>query len=120
MATRSPAIIQPGGEDVDHATLVTWSGLLNSDDGARVTLTDFPDRTVQIVGTFGAGGSVNFEGSNNGTDWAVLTDPQGNPITKTAAAMEFVTETPRYVRPRVTGGDGTTDLSVILFARTPR
>jgi hypothetical protein len=105
---------------VDHATLVTWSGLLNGDDGARVTLTDFPDRTVQIVGTFGAGGSVNFEGSNNGTDWAVLTDPQGNPITKTAAAMEFVTETPRYVRPRVTGGDGTTDLSVILFARTPR
>jgi hypothetical protein len=120
MPPRSPAIIQPGGEDVDHATLVTWSGLLNSDDGARVTLTDFPDRTVQIVGTFGAGGSVNFEGSNNGTDWAVLTDPQGNPITKTAAAMEFVTETPRYVRPRVTGGDGTTDLSVILFARTPR
>jgi len=120
MPTRSPAIIQPGGEDVDHATLVTWSGLLNSDDGARVTLTDFPDRTVQIVGTFGAGGSVNFEGSNNGTDWAVLTDPQGNPITKTAAAMEFVTETPRYVRPRVTGGDGTTDLSVVLFARTPR
>jgi hypothetical protein len=120
MPTRSPAIIQPGGEDVDHATLVTWSGLLNSDDGARVTLTDFPDRTVQIVGTFGAGGSVNFEGSNNGTDWVVLTDPQGNPITKTAAAMEFVTETPRYVRPRVTGGDGTTDLSVVLFARTPR
>ena len=120
MATRSPAIIQPGGEDVDHATLVTWSGLLNGDDGARVTLSDFPDRTVQIVGTFGAGGSVNFEGSNNGTDWAVLTDPQGNLITKTAAAMEFVTETPRYVRPRVTGGDGTTDLSVILFARTPR
>lgn len=120
MATRSPTIIQPGGEDVDHATLVTWSGLLNGDDGARVTLSDFPDRTVQIIGTFGAGGSVNFEGSNNGTNWAVLTDPQGNPITKTAASLEFVTETPRYVRPVVTAGDGTTNLSVILFARTPR
>lgn len=120
MATRSPTIIQPGGEDVDHATLVTWSGLLNGDNGARVTLTDFPDRTVQFVGTFGAGGSVSFEGSNNGADWAVLTDPQGNAITKTTASLEFVTETPRYVRPVVSSGDGSTNLSVILFARTPR
>lgn len=120
MATRSPTIVHPGGQYVDHATLVTWSGLLNDDDGASVNLSDFPDRTIQILGTFGAGGSVNFEGSNNGTDWVVLTDPQGNAITKTAASMEFVTETPLFVRPRVTAGDGSTDLSVIMFARTPR
>jgi hypothetical protein len=120
MATRSPAIIQPGGEDVDHATLITWSGLLSGDDGTRVTLSDFPDRTVQFIGTFGAGGTVSFEGSNDGSNWIALTDPQGNAITKTSASMEFVTETPRYVRPRVTAGDGTTDLTVILFARTPR
>ena len=120
MATRAPTIIQPGAVEVDHATLVTWSGLLNGDDGTRVTLSDFPDRTVQFLGTFGTGGSVSFEGSNDGTNWLVLTDPQGNAITKTAASMEFVTETPLYVRPRVTAGDGTTDLTVILFARTPR
>lgn len=105
---------------MEHATLVTWSGLLNGDTGEQVSLTDFPDRTVQIIGTFGAGGAVNFEGSNDGTNWAILTDPQGNAITKTSASIESVTETPRYVRPSVTAGDGTTDLSVILFARTPR
>jgi hypothetical protein len=120
MAERSPSIIQPGRSGVEHATLVTWSGLLNGDTGEQVSLTDFPDRTVQIVGTFGAGGAVNFEGSNDGTNWAILTDPQGNAITKTSAAIESVTETPRYVRPSVTAGDGSTDLSVILFARTPR
>lgn len=120
MATRSPTIVQPGGPYVDHGTLVTWSGLLNGDTGAEVNLSDFPDRTVQILGVFGVGGSVSFEGSNNGTDWLVLTDPQGNAIIKTGAAMEFVTETPLFVRPRVTSGDGTTNLSVIMFARTPR
>lgn len=120
MATRSPTIIQPGGEDVDHATLVTWSGLLNGDNGVRVNLTDYPDRTVQFAGTFGAGGTVNFEGTNDGVNWITLTDPQGNALSKTTAALESVTETPRYVRPSVTGGDGTTDLTVILFARTPR
>jgi hypothetical protein len=120
MATRNPTIVQPGGQNVDHATLVTWSGLLNGDDGAPVNLSDFPDRTIQILGTFGTGGSVSFEGSNNGIDYLVLTDPQGNAITKTATAMEFVTETPLWVRPRVTAGDGSTSLTVIMIARTPR
>jgi hypothetical protein len=120
MPTRTPTIVQPGGPNVDHATLVTWSGLLNGDDGSPVNLSDFPDRTVQFIGTFGVGGSVNFEGSNNGTNWIVLTDPQGNSITKTAASLEFTTETPLFVRPNVTAGDGTTNLTVIMFARTPR
>lgn len=120
MAERTPTFVQPGRPDMEHATLVTWTGLLNGDTGTPVSKTDFPDRTVQILGTFGSGGSVNFEGSNDGTNWAILTDPQGNAITKTAAAMEVVTETPRYVRPNVTAGDGTTSLTVIMFARTPR
>lgn len=120
MPTRNPTIVQPGGPNVDHGTLVTWSGLLNGDDGSPVNLSDFPDRTVQVIGTFGAGGSVNFEGSNNGVNWAVLTDPQGNAISKTTASMEAVTETPVFVRPIVTAGDGATNLSVIMFARTPR
>lgn len=120
MAERTPVIVQPGAADMDHATLVTWSGLLNGDTGTRVNLTDYPDRTVQFGGTFGAGGTVVFEGTNDGVNWITLTDPQGNALSKTTAAMESVTETPRYVRPAVTGGDGTTNLTVTLFARTPR
>ena len=121
MTTRTPTVIHPGSViDLDHATLYTWSGLLNGDDGSPISGSDFPDRTVHILGTFGSGGSVNLEGSNDGTNWLPLTDPQGNAITKTATALEMVTETPRYIRPRVTAGDGTTDITVIVFARTPR
>jgi hypothetical protein len=120
MAERAVVTINPGSSGVEHAVLLTWSGLLNGDTGAPVTFHDYPDRTVQITGTFGASGSVSFEGSNDGTNWVVLTDPQGGAITKTSASIETVTEVPRYVRPNVTAGDGTTNLVVTMFARTPR
>jgi hypothetical protein len=120
MPTRNLTAVGPGKGDIEHAVAITWSGLLNGDDGSPATFHDYPDRTVQFLGTFGTGGSITLEGSNNGTNWLPLTDPQGNAITKTAAAIEAVTETPRFIRPIVTAGDGTTNLTAIVFARTPR
>lgn len=95
----------------------TWGPLANGDDGAAVQYGAFTDRSVQFRGTFGTGGTVALEGSNDGTNWVVLTDPQGNTISKTAASIEAITEATRYVRPRVTAGDGTTAITAILFAR---
>jgi len=99
------------------ACVITWAGLDSDDSGEPVELVDYPDRTLTITGTFGAGGSISLQGSNDGTNWFSITDPQGNAITKTAAAMELVVETPRYMRPIVTAGDGTTSLTVQLFCR---
>lgn len=112
MAERTATITYERG-----AALVTWTGLLNGDTGAPVFLPDYPDRTVQVTGTFGVGGSVTLQGSNAGVTYAALTDPQGNAITKTAAAIETVTETPKYTQPNVTAGDGTTSLTVTMFCR---
>ena len=119
MATRT-ATIQRGPSGHRNASLVTWTGLANGDDGSAYADVDFVDRTVQIQGTFGAGGSITIEGSNDGTTWFALTDPQGNAITKTAAGIEIVEEAPLYTRPRVTAGDGTTALTVVLLARRSR
>lgn len=115
MATRQPvrADISVSG----RAQLITWSGLLNGDDGGPVDWVDFADRCVQVTGTFGAAGSVTLQGSNDGTVWSTLADPQGNALTVTAAKIEQVLELPRYVRPIVTAGDGTTNLVVTLVMR---
>lgn len=120
MATRVPVITYgPNGQK--NAVLVVWSGLLNGDDGTPFEHADFGDRTVQFQGTAGAGLSINFEGSNDQTNFVVLTDPQGNAITKTAiSTMEIVAENPRGVRPRVTAGDGTTNMTCTLWARRNR
>lgn len=113
MAVRSavPTLLANG------AVLYTWSGLANGDTGEPVEVPGHADKTVQIEGTFGAGGTCVIQGSNNGSQYQSLTDPQGNAISKTAAALEMVAEHTRYIRPNITAGDGTTSLSVSMMAK---
>ena len=101
-----------------HIRRVKWIGLANGDTGAPVRMSDFQDRTVQVVGTFGVGGSVTIQGSNDdGATWATLTDPLGNVLTFTTAGMKQITELPLDIRPNVTAGDGSTALQVWLHMR---
>lgn len=97
--------------------VVSWLNLANGDDGAPLDFSQYADKTAQVVGTFGANGNLRLEGSNDGTNWAVLTDPQGNALDIATAKLELVSEAPRYLRPRVTAGDGTTSLSVFIHLK---
>lgn len=95
---------------------ITWTGLVSGDQGAAELLSGFDNVSVQVLGTFGAGGSVNIEGSNDsGTTYAILNDTrgEGNALTLTAADVRRVNERPQQIRPNVTAGDGTTSLTVI-------
>lgn len=91
-----------------------WSGLQLSDAGAAELIPPIGDRTVQVSGTFGVGGSVRLLGSLDGVEYAVLTDPQGNPLAFVQGKLESVMELVPYIRPQVTAGDGTTNLRVTL------
>lgn len=97
--------------------LYAWLAVANGDTGAPITLDNRVDLTVTIDGTFGTGGSCTLKGSNDGTNYYALTDPQGTAITRTTAAIKQVTEAPRYVRPEVTAGDGATAIDIRLVAR---
>lgn len=82
---------------------------------------DFADRCVQVTGTFGAGGSVTIQGSNDdGTTWSTLKDAFGTALTFTSAGIAQITELPQYIRPSVTAGDGTTAINVRIFMRGVR
>ena len=98
--------------------VAAWEGLPNSEAGDAIPFSQYTDKSVQVSGTFGAGGSVRIEGSNDGgTTWAVLTDPQGNDLNITTAKIEMVTEATALVRPRVTAGDGTTAINVHMLMK---
>lgn len=103
--------------------LYQWTGLTNatSDTGAPLTLPEYADRSVQVKGTFGAGGTVVIEGSNDRKadtpTYATLNDPNGNALSITAAKIEQVLESTYLIRPRISGGDGTTDLTVTIMVR---
>jgi hypothetical protein len=102
------------------ALVSVWANLLQGDDGDPLVYSQYTDRSVQVSGTFG-GASVVIEGRNSpGLPWATLTDPQGNELTITAAKIEMVTEATAYLRPNVSGGDGTTALTVILLCKEAR
>jgi hypothetical protein len=96
----------------------TWSGLLNLDTGNPETFNRYTGRVVvQVLGTFGVGGSVSIEGSSDGgTTWVTIFDNRGtgSALTFTANGMRSLNEVPNLIRPNVTAGDGTTNLKVII------
>ena len=101
----------------------TWAGLLNGDDGALVSIPGASDMSVQVFGTFGSGGIIIIEGSLElldpaPTNFFTLRDGGDNLISFTAADGEMVGPLAVAIRPNVTAGDGTTDLTMILLARS--
>lgn len=106
--------VSGSGDSVLH----TWTLTTADHTGDAVTgYEDYADVTVQVLGTFG-GATMTLEGSlDGGTTYAPLTDPQGNAIAKTAAALESVSEAVPRLRPRLsTVGVGAT-LTVIVYQR---
>ena len=95
---------------------VTWTALTETDEAAAVACGDFADRSVQFLGTFDSA-TVVFQGSNDGETFAALTDPQGNNISKTAAAIEAVTELTAFAKPVASGGGATQSLTVVMIGR---
>lgn len=113
MATVTPTLIPDA--DVRHARY-KWEGFVASGDvGTAVLMGSYADRSVQVLGNFGASGAISIEGSNDGgTTWAVLTDPQGNALTFTSAKIEAITELCHQIRPVQSAGSGA-DLDVYIF-----
>jgi hypothetical protein len=115
MATRdfTAAHVAPG------TVRIVWTGLLNGDDGLPYSDYSTRSKTAQVLGTFGAAGSVSIESCLEETPvtYAIINDPQGNALTFTTARIEVVQEPSGVIRPRVTAGDGTTSLTVIVITR---
>lgn len=118
MANITPSITAVQGYADADGFKVVWATMLNTDVGLPVDrFAGFADKSIQVEGTFGAGGSVAAEGSNDGTNYRALTDPQGTTIAITAAGIKAITEAVMNFRPHVTAGDGTTSLTVTVFFR---
>lgn len=116
MATVAATITDISGDG--SVRKIVWASLTTTNDnGAKADWIQWADRSIQFNGTFGAGGTIKLQGSNDGTNWIDLTDPQGNAISKTAASIEACTEIAQFVRPFVSAGDGTTSLTATLVMR---
>lgn len=98
-----------------------WSAVPNGNQGAAVPLASFTDRSVQVTGVQGVGGSMQLEGSNDNVNWFILRDPLGSNLVFTTIGtsnLKQILEYTRFIRPNVTAGDGTTAYTVIVIAAT--
>lgn len=125
MADITPVITQAASiSGVGRATgayIVTWGPMVKDDIGLPVG-GHMVDKSVQVLGTFGAGGNARIEGSNvdasvTDAQYTVLSDIQGNALNVTAAAIEKIVECTAMIRPRITAGDVTTSVYVRMLMR---
>lgn len=104
--------------------IVQWANMANGDVGVAINeisnMVTHADRSVQVEGTFGVGGTVAIEGSNDGTNFEVLNDPSSTALNITSAKIKGILEAARQIRPHVTAGDGTTSLTVTMLMRKLR
>lgn len=100
---------------------MTWANLANSDVGSSLVAPNLSDKSIQVLGTFGVGGTLVIEGSNDGgTTWHTLNDSkgEGNDLSFTVADIRTILENPERIRPKVTTGDGTTSLTCIVVSKS--
>ena len=119
MATRSVVRTDVSG----RVHRFIWTSLLNGDDGELISIPGAADMSVQVFGTFGTGGTIIVEGTLElldpaPTNFFSLRDGGDNLISFTSADGEMVGPIAAAIRPNVTAGDGTTDLTMILLARS--
>ena len=97
--------------------IVTWPAMANGDTGQPLHIPHTADKTVQVLGTFGAGGTAVIKGSNHlkteVQTYATLHKVDLSALSYTVAGIDVIIENPNLIRPEVTG-DGTTSLDVII------
>ncbi len=100
-----------------------WDHLKADNAGAPFACPSYPIKSIQVLGTF-AGAVCSIEGSNvddkDTATYMTLNNLQGNALGITGATIRGIQENTYWVRPNVTGGDGTTDLTVYLLCVTER
>jgi hypothetical protein len=97
--------------------VVKWAGLSYSDVGSSLPSLQYSGSSVQVTGTFGEGGSVVLEGSNDGETFFPIADNTGSVLHFNKSGLKGVGDVVAYVRPKVLGGDSTTSITVTLAAK---
>lgn len=118
MATITPTISEVKAYE-ENSRIVSWTPFTEADTCTAVEMPGFTIRSIQIAGTFGSA-TVLAQGSNDGTNYATLSDPQGNAISKTTAALEQIEEVTRYIKPTASGGTGQSLTVTLLLVRRGR
>lgn len=123
---KTPTVKRPSRSTIE----VTWTLLDADDSGAAIDLSEYPDQNVQVIGTYN-GATMTLYGTDDplaDTDriagtlfgsktatWGILKDTLGANIAIASGnqAAQILANT-KFVLPVITGGGGSTALTVLL------
>lgn len=109
----NPTVVSDGPNSGSYTH--TWPALGNGAAGGQSPVGSPPlsysSAFFVATGTIGAAGSVQLEGSADGLSWMKLS-PAALTSLPGAFASLGAQERPRFIRPHVTNGDGTTAITV--------
>lgn len=117
MTSSATPLPVPATVDYQGVKRLAWANMANGDTGEEKALSRYADRSAHVSGDFGVGGAVIIEGTNNGTTWVTLKDEGGADLRFTSEGIAYIVAPTFLTRPRVTGGDGTTSITVTLLLR---
>jgi hypothetical protein len=111
--TMTPSYLSHFGGGRTH--MASWT-FTSNETGLPFEMPGASDRSVQLTGTFN-GATVLIEGSNDGTNYATLTDQAAGALSFTAAGLALVLQPTRYIRARVSAGSVTSVVITLLANR---
>lgn len=114
------ATVNPKGEwHAKGVYISTWTGATSSGDTIGYeSASRLPDKTVQVDGEFGSGPAVvtMIGRTSTSASGIVLTDPQGNNLTFSAAGHSIIAENPEFVGFTVSGASASTSVNVRMIS----
>lgn len=118
MATIVPSVV-PAPEGSHKVMIVTWANMANGDVGEAVALSQYSDRSVQVIGSLN-GAQLTLEGSleSQTTNFSVLTDTKENDLVITTNKIETIMQLVRWLRPVVSSGAGANVTVIVLLRLT--
>jgi hypothetical protein len=124
MADITPQLL-PGPDwlGLHGVNVYQWANLGTADTPLGLDLGAHADRTFQVSGVL-SGATVKCAGTNDpAVPYALLTDGADNGISISSypsgfdSAAEIVAPATRLIKPVITGGDGSTSVTVTLYVR---
>ena len=114
----SPVFIRDIQPNDGSTILLTWTLTTAVPDGVPLEWGQWADRYVQAIGAPWGASTATIEGSNDGVNWAPLSNAAGGAAATFAAnGGKTLIEVPRYMRPNLTTTGVGAIVQVILFAR---
>lgn len=113
-----PAIAPAVDTTIKDVPRIIWSGVAPGDTLDALVLKQQYGlaASVQAVGTFG-GATITMQVSNDGTNWANVSDVSSVPVVMTTATQYYeMSLSSAYIRGVIAGGSGS-DIDVILVLR---